>query len=110
MILYLHFPPFPSVWMKIGAGDLHLMPLSSHGSYGNQYTESHSSLMGVNESFYFLSMYFCLIWNMFGIGDIHKNVFSNGQLRESCCSESHTFFNDTNEFLSVLSTIIFQFW
>jgi len=73
------------------------------------YTVIHTSLMGVNESLHFLSMYFCLFWNTCGIGDVHKNLLSNGQLCESWHSVSHTFFNETNVFLFVLSTFIFQF-
>jgi hypothetical protein len=56
------------------------MPFSSHGSHEIQYTESHASLMGVNKSLHFLSMYFYLILNTFGIEDVHKNLLSKGQL------------------------------
>jgi len=74
-----------------------------------RYTVSHTSLIGVNESLHFLSIYFYLFWNTFGIGNVHKNLISNGQLRQSWHSVSHTFFNETNEFLSVLRIFIFQF-
>jgi hypothetical protein len=73
------------------------------------YNISHTSLMGVNESLHFLSMYFYLFWNKFDIEDFHKNLLNNGQLRESWHRVSHTFFNKTNEFLSVLSIFIFKF-
>jgi hypothetical protein len=65
--------------------------------------------MGVNESLHFLSTYFYLFWNTCVIGDVHKNLLRNGQLHESWHSVSHTFFNETNEFLSVLAIFIFQF-
>jgi len=96
---------FPLIWIKFGAGDLQLMPLSIE----IWYTVSHTLLMGVNESLHFLSMYFYLFWNTCGIRDVHKNLLSNGQLRESWHSVSYTFFNETNVFLFVMSIFIFQF-
>jgi hypothetical protein len=58
------------------------MPMSSHGSREIQYTESHASLIGVNKSLHFLSVYFYMIWNTstLGIEDVHKNLLSKGQL------------------------------